>query len=62
MIELPEAKSISKDLRKEIIGKKIVDVLGNYIDHKFTFYYKDPNKYKEQLLGGSIYYCPNCQK
>lgn len=50
MIELPEARTIAKDLRKEIIGKTIVDVAGNYTDHKFTFYYRDPNKYKEYLL------------
>ena len=54
MIELPEARTIAKDLRKEIIGKKIVDVLGNFTDHKFTFYYGEPNNYKEILLGKKI--------
>lgn len=54
MIELPEARTIAKDLRKEILGKKVVDVLGNYTDHKFTFYYKDPNKYKEYLVNKKV--------
>ena len=54
MIELPEARTIAKDLRKEIVGKEIVDVLGNFTDHKFTFYYDDPTKYKEQLVGKII--------
>lgn len=54
MIELPEARTISKHLRKEIMGKQIVDVLGNYTDHKFTFYYDDPNNYKKQLLGKKV--------
>lgn len=54
MIELPEARTIASDLRKSILGKKIIDVSGNFIDHKFTFYYKDPNRYKEQLTGQCI--------
>lgn len=54
MIELPEARTIAKDLKKEIVGKKIVDVGGNFTDHKFTFYYKDPNKYRDLLVGKNI--------
>ncbi len=54
MIELPEARSIAKDLRKEILGKKVIDVRGNFTDHKFTFYYGDPNKYKNMLVGKKV--------
>ena len=54
MIELPEAKTIAKDLRKEIVGKEIVAVLGNYTDHKFTFYYGDPTKYSQFLVGKKV--------
>jgi len=54
MIELPEARTIAKDLEKEILGKTIRDVSGNYTGHKFTFYYKDPNEYKNQLIGKKI--------
>lgn len=54
MIELPEARTIASDLNDYIIGKKIVDVAGNYTDHKFTFYYKDPTQYKKYLVGKKI--------
>ena len=54
MIELPEARTISKDLKKEILWKTIRDIWGNYTDHKFTFYYSDPNKYKDYLIWKKI--------
>ena len=54
MIELPEARTIAVHLRKELIGKKIVDVGGNYIDHKFTFYDGDPNQYKNILTNKKV--------
>ena len=54
MIELPEARTIARDLRKEILGKTITSVGGNYTDHKFTFYHDDPNKYSEQLTNKEI--------
>jgi len=54
MIELPEARTIAKDLRKEILGKKIINVGGNFTDHKFTFYYENPNKYKDMLTKREI--------
>jgi len=54
MIELPEARVIAKDFRKEILGKEIVDVAGNFTDHKFTFYYDDPQEYKGFLCGKKV--------
>lgn len=54
MIELSEARTIARDLRKEILGKTIVDVGGNYVDHKFTFYYGDPNQYKNMLINKKV--------
>jgi len=54
MIELPEARTIAKDLRKEILGKMIVAVNGNFTDHKFTFYYEDPNEYHKFLNNKKI--------
>lgn len=42
MIELPEARTIAKDLSNTILGKKIVEVGGIFTGHKFTFYYPDP--------------------
>lgn len=54
MIELPEARVIARDLEKKIKGKKIVDVGGNYTDHKFTFYYGKPDTWKKKLIGKKI--------
>ena len=54
MIELPEARVIARDLRKEILGKKIVSIGGNFTDHKFTFYLGDPTGYDEKLAGKSV--------
>ena len=54
MIELPEARTIAKDLRNTILNKRIIDVRGNFEGHKFTFYYKDPYAYKEQLINKRI--------
>lgn len=54
MIELPEARAIALDLKKEILGKKIINVGGNFTDHKFTFYKGDPDTYKELLTGKKV--------
>ena len=54
MIELPESRTIYKDLRKEILGKKIVDVRGNFTDHKFTFYYGNPDDYIKYINNKKI--------
>ena len=54
MIELPEARVIAKELRKEILGKTIVDVKGNFTDHKFTFYQPDPTTFKSLLNNKKI--------
>ena len=54
MIEIPEARTIAKDLKKEILGKTVVDVLGTFTGHKFTFYYNNPEKYKEYLVGKKV--------
>lgn len=54
MIELPEARAIANDLRNEILGKIIIDVSGNFTDHKFTFYQGNPNEYKKMLVGKKI--------
>ncbi len=54
MIELPEARTISRDLRKEILGKGVASIGGNFTDHKFTFYYGDPNQYNKQLANKKV--------
>ena len=54
MIELPEAYTISQDLKKELPSKEIVDVRGNFTDHKFTFYYGLPQEYRDLLVGRTV--------
>ena len=54
MIELPEARAIAASLRKEILGKRISNVTGEFTGHKFTFYRGDPNTYKAQLTGKMV--------
>ena len=54
MIELPEARTIAKNLRETILGKTIVDIGGNFTDHKFTFYHNNPNGYKKQLINKKV--------
>lgn len=54
MIELPEARTLARQLRKEILRKEIVDVGGNFTDHKFTFYYGNPVEYASLLVGKKV--------
>ena len=54
MIELPEARVTAKYLEKEIKGKKIIDVRGDFYNHKFTFYHEDPTKYKSYLINKKV--------
>lgn len=53
MIELPEARTYARDLESEILNKKIIDVGGNFTDHKFTFY-NEPETYKNKLVGKKV--------
>ena len=53
MIELPEARTYARDLEKEILHNKIVEVGGNFTDHKFTFY-NDPDSFAEKLEGKEV--------
>lgn len=54
MIELPEALSIAADLRRTILHKTVIQVGGNFTDHKFTFYKGDPNQYDRLLKNQSV--------
>jgi formamidopyrimidine-DNA glycosylase len=54
MIELPEARTIARDLRAEIIGKTILSVGGNYTDHRFTFYSGNPEEYNALLSNRQV--------
>ena len=54
MLELPEARVAAKDLQTTILGKTVVDIRGDFTSHKFTFYYEDPEQYKNFITGKQI--------
>ena len=54
MLELPEVRTIARDLRKEIQGKTITSVGGTFTGHKSTFYHDDPETYNGRLTNKRI--------
>lgn len=54
MIELPEAKVISKQINQTLKGKKIVHVVAAHTPHKFAWYFGDPKGYHKLLLDKTI--------
>lgn len=54
MIELPEATTLAKQINGSIIGKQISDVIAKHSEHKFTWYFGNHEKYKEQLIDKKI--------
>ncbi len=54
MIELPEAKVLSNQMRKELSGKTISSVTAAQSPHKFAWFSCDPSQYSEMLLGKKI--------
>ena len=54
MIELPEAITLAKQINRSIIGKQIINVIAKHSEHKFTWYFGNPEKYQEQLFDKKI--------
>lgn len=54
MIELPEAIEVSRQIKENIKGKKILNVIADHSQHKFAWYYGDPGKYHDLLSGKSV--------
>ena len=54
MLELPEAITISRQLNKNVCGKRIISVTAAHSPHKFAFYYGDPIKYNDLLVNKVI--------
>lgn len=54
MIELPEAVVLSRQIQESLQGKKIVSVEVALSPHKFAWYHKDPQVYKQILLNKTI--------
>lgn len=54
MLEIPEAKVVSDQLSKTIVGKTIRRVTANASPHKFAFFTGDPAGYDELFAGREI--------
>jgi formamidopyrimidine-DNA glycosylase len=54
MIELPEAITLAKQINDNIVGKTIDKVIPKQTEHKFTWYFGNPDLYQQQLENKSI--------
>ena len=54
MIELPEAKVIAGQIEKTLRGKRIAAVTAGHTPHKLVWYYGEPKKYADLLVGRTI--------
>jgi formamidopyrimidine-DNA glycosylase len=54
MMELPEALTIAGQMNKTIRGKKISAVTVAHTPHKLVWYYGEPRKYRNLLVGKTI--------
>jgi formamidopyrimidine-DNA glycosylase len=54
MLEIPESKTISLQVSKELTGKKIAEVLNATSHHKFTWFHGDPAGYGRILSGRKV--------
>ncbi len=54
MIELPEAVTIAGQLSDTIYGKRITGVIAKHTPHKLAWYYGEPQKYPELLIGKTV--------
>jgi formamidopyrimidine-DNA glycosylase len=54
MIELPEAINLASQINNSICGKRISAVIAAHTPHKLVWYYGEPAKYSEILVGKKI--------
>lgn len=54
MLELPECITLTNDLEKSVVGKRITHAAANTSEHKFTFYNGDPKEYGARLQGRAV--------
>ncbi|HEY3284767.1 MAG TPA: zinc finger domain-containing protein [Armatimonadota bacterium] len=63
MIELPEAITLSRQITKELSGRRVVSALRGNAPHKFAFYTQDAEEYERILKGkvvGPAFECGAC--
>jgi formamidopyrimidine-DNA glycosylase len=51
MIELPESKTLAKQINETLVGKTITEVIAAASPHKFAWYIGDPADYPRRLVG-----------
>ena len=54
MIELPEALTLAEQVNETLPGKTVTAVFNATKLHRFTFFYNDPSKYAEMLVGKKV--------
>jgi formamidopyrimidine-DNA glycosylase len=54
MIELPEALNIASQINDTIHGKQVASVIVAQTPHKLVWYYGEPQKYSDLLVGRTI--------
>jgi len=54
MIEIPESVTIAAQLKKELGGKTVTQVITGATPHKFAFFYGDQALYNERLAGKCV--------
>ncbi|MDD5590636.1 MAG: hypothetical protein PHY18_01765 [Dehalococcoidales bacterium] len=54
MIELPEAVNLAGQINDTISGKRIAAVAAAHTPHKLAWYYGEPSKYSDLLIGSTI--------
>ncbi len=54
MIELPEAINIARQINDTIYGKRIAAVIAVQTPHKLAWYYGEPQKYSDLLVGRTM--------
>jgi formamidopyrimidine-DNA glycosylase len=54
MLEIPESKAVSEQIKGTVAGKKISRVLANSSPHGFAFYFGDPKGYPDLLVGKTV--------
>lgn len=54
MLEIPESRTISLQAGNTLTGRRIAEVFNATSPHKFAFYYGDPARYAEILIGRQV--------
>ncbi|MFH1381378.1 MAG: zinc finger domain-containing protein [Chloroflexota bacterium] len=54
MIELPEAINITGQINDTVYGKRISSVISAHTPHKLVWYYGEPAKYSDILVGRTV--------